>query len=180
MYDELRRFNQRFRPTLDETEAYLRHRERVREREKRDKLKKEGKLDEYLQEKNMNVPKPVEQPEPDPIEVTLQKYKETKKLGEENFRLVNYSKFDVDEKKVEKIVNRMRRTKKLKKKWAQLEQEEQEAEIEEPPEFNPRMAGKTGLPIFFFDNVVHQNRSAFQRADYRSNRLLLKTFGKKF
>lgn len=165
------------RREFDETEAYLRHRQRVHEREKREKLKKEGKLQEYLKEKAVEVkPSPVVvQME---VEDILQKYKETKKLCEEESPLVNYSKFDVDEKKVEKVVKQMRLKKKHQKaKKARIEQDLNYV-VEDSEEFKPRMAGKTGLPHFFFTNLVTENRSAFQKADAR-NRMLSKIFPRK-
>lgn len=153
----------------------MRHRERVREREKREKLRKAGKLNEYLKNPEKNVKKLMKEPKPNPVDITLQQYKETKKLSEGETELVNYSKLDVDETKVELIVNRIRRKKKLVKEWAQLEKKELEVEQQEPQYFKPRMAGKTGLPVFFFSNLVSQSRSCFLKADTR-NRMHYKTF----
>lgn len=170
------------RREFDETEAYLRHRARVHEKEMREKLKKEGKLAEYMKKKEAEKaeeakkhPKQVE--EAVQIDELLKKYQETKKLDIENSVLINYSKFDVDEKKVEKIVKQLKTKKQkvLKAKKARMEQARYEVEmdIEEPEEFKPKMAGQTGLPSFFFSNVVKQNRSAFQKADAR-NRMTYK------
>lgn len=178
IYKELRCYEKRFRREFDETEAYLRHRERVREREKRDKLKKQGKLDEYLKSKG-EEPKPKvveEQPRvvDDPV---YEQYKEMKKEFEFQFQLVNYSKFDVIEKKVEEVVKRIKVKKKLAKaKKARIE--EDEFHIPDSEEFKPKMAGKTGLPSFFFSNVVKQTRSAFQKTDAR-NRMWFKSFAPK-
>jgi hypothetical protein len=154
----------------------LRHRERIHEREKRDKLKRQGKLDEYLKERG-EEPKPQVEEQPkvvdDPV---LEQYKEMKKIFE--FQLVNYSKFDVIEKKVEEVVKRM----KVKKKLAiakKARMEEDEIHIPDPEEFKPKMAGKTGLPSFFFSNVVKQNRSAFQKSDARNRMVKFKSFAPK-
>lgn len=169
--NELTNFNQRFRREFDETEAYLRHRERVHEREKREKLKKQGKLDKYLREKVKEEPLPETKEEVVTwdIDDICQRYKETKKLDEEGQVLKNYSKFDVDEKKVELIVNRIKRKKKIDKaKKARRLEQDFGIDIEEPEEFKPPMAGQTGLPKFFFNNLVNQNRSAFQKADARN------------
>lgn len=176
LYKQLTKFHQNLRREYDETEAYLRHRQRVHEREKREKLKKQGKLDEYLKEKA------VKEPEPAPIVITwepdqlIENYKAAKKLDEENSVLINYSKIEVDEKKVEIIVKQIKKKKKniQRAKKARVE-EEKDCEMEEPAEFNPRMAGRTGLPLFFFNNLVKQNRSAFQKAEAR-NRMLYKIF----
>lgn len=139
-------------------------------------MKKEGKLEKYLAEKAKKEAnaKPVEQPETWSLDKILQQYKEAVKFGAEDSGLRNCSKFDVDQKKVEVIVARMRRKKKLEKA-RQARLEEDEFYIEDPKEFQPRMAGKTGLPVFFFSNIVQQNRSAFQNAVNR-NRMILKLF----
>lgn len=149
----------------------------------REKLKKEGKLAEYLKKKEAEeAEKAARQPKPNveesvQIDELLQKYKETKKLDIENSVLINYSKFDVDEKKVEKIVKQLKTKKQKvqKAKKARIEQSrfEVEMEIDETEEFKPKMAGQTGLPSFFFSNLVKQNRSAFQKADAR-NRMVSK------
>lgn len=121
-------------------------------------MKKEGKLDEFVR-KIIVVPiKPDVQPIA-PIDQILQQYRDIKKLFEP---LVNYSKFDVDDKKVESVVERLRRKKELKAEWAKMD--EIEAKIEDPDEFKPKMAGKTKMPTFFFSNLVKKNRSSFQDA----------------
>lgn len=178
---ELCKFHQHLRREYDETEAYLRHRERVHEREKREKLKKEGKLKEYLEQKAREAAPPppiepiVETPTWDSDQI-IQNYKEVKKLEEEELK--NRSKFDVDEKKVEVIVKCIKRKKSIAQaKKARIEVDS-DVEMEEPAEFKPKMAGKTGLPTFFFSNLVKQNRSAFQKADAR-NRMLNKIFPRK-
>lgn len=181
--NELCKFHQHLRREYDETEAYLRHRQRVHEREKRDKLKKEGKLKAYLEQKAKE--EPPTPPPPKPVEPTptwdfndvIEKYKEIKQLDEDT-GLKNLSKFDVDEKKVEVIVKRLKSKKKIEiAKKARLEADPY-CEIEDPEEFRPKMAGQTGLPTFFFSNLVKQNRSAFQKADAR-NRMINKIFPRK-
>lgn len=70
-------------------------------------------------------------------------------------------KFSVDEEKVEKIVNQIRRKKSLK-----LEEYREDVEVHDNgSEFRPKLAGKTGLPVFFFKNLVNENRSAFLQPD---------------
>lgn len=96
-----------------------------------------------------------------PLDRILEEYKEIKKIFEDS-SLVNYSKFDVDEKKVESAVERIRKKKELKKKWAEMD--ELEAKMEDPDVFKPKMAGKTKMPTFFFSNLVKKNRSTFQDA----------------
>lgn len=174
IYDECRRLDHRFRREFDETEAYLRHRARVHEREKREKLKKEGKLQEYLKEigeEEKKKPMTVQME----IEITLQKYKETKKMDIESSALINYSKFDVVEKKVEQVVKQMKLKKKHKKAKKARMVEDLNYVIEDSEDFKPRMAGKTGMAHFFLSDVVTQNRIAFQKADAR-NKMMSKTF----
>lgn len=120
-------------------------------------MKKEGKLDEYVR-KVIVVPEV--QPIP-PIDRILQQYQEIKKLFEDS-SLINYSKFDVDEKKVESVVERLRKKKELKAKWAKMD--ELEAKGEDPDEFKTKMAGKTKMPTFFFSDLVKKNRSNIQDA----------------
>lgn len=103
---------------------------------------------------------PEVQPIP-PIDRILQQYQEIKKLFEDS-SLINYSKFDVDEKKVESVVERLRKKKELKAKWAKMD--ELEAKVEDPDEFKPKMAGKTKMPTFFFSDLVKKNRSNIQDA----------------
>lgn len=200
------------RREFDETEAYLRHRERIHEREKREKLKKQGKLDAYLKEQeekakaekekqkldfeekmrlykeskkseeetcliqnyvkfDIDVNKPKD-PEAPNFEEMMREYQERRKADEEEI-LVNYAKLEVDEKKVEQVVKRIRLKKKHEKaKKARLEEDEI---VEDSDEFRPKMAGKTGLPSFFFSNLVTQNRSSFAKADAR-NRMNFKKF----
>lgn len=159
---------------FDEAEAYLRHRERIREREKREKLRKEGKLAEYLQEVQKAERKPVVVCEPTHVDLTLEKYSEIKKL-EPKSELVNYSKLDcVVEKK--KLVKKL--VKKKVKKSKKPRVEDPEIVIEDAEEFKPPMAGSTGLPVFFFSNLVKQNCSAFKESETR-NRMSYKAFPRK-
>lgn len=177
--NELCKFHQHLRREYDETEAYLRHRERVHEREKQAKLKKEGKLKQYLEQKAKEAPPPpkVEETPTWDFEDVIKKYKEIKEMDqEEESKLQNLSKFEVVEEKVEVIVKGIKRKKKLVEYKKTLKKNlEMEDEVEDPEVFKPKMAGKTGLPTFFFSNLVKQNRSAFQKAEAR-NRMLSKLF----
>lgn len=191
----------------------MRHRERIHERERRDKLKKQGKLDDYLKEQeekakaekekkeldfeekmklyaeckkseeetsllrnfvkfDIDLDKP-KNPETPKFEEIMVEYQEQRKADKEQI-LVNYSKFDVDEKKVEQVVKRLK-LKKKHEKAKKARMEEDEAVIEDAEEFRPRMAGKTGLPTFFFSNLVTQNLSTFVKAD-ALNRMTFKKF----
>lgn len=164
IYNELRCFNKRYRRRFDETEAYLRHRERIRERELREKLRKEGKLEEYLREKGKFTAEQ-EIVQPITVDLDIQRYNETKKVGLEE-ELPNKVVFSVDKEKLEKIITQMRRKKSLK-----IEEYREDEELpHDISEFRPKLAGKTGLPTFFFSNVVKQNRSAFQKSDARACR----------
>lgn len=142
----------------------MRHRERVRERELRNKLKKEGKLEEYLRKKGELLQKP-ELVKPISVDLDIQRYKETKMVGDDDGSSIvsNVPKFSVDAKKVEKILKQMRRRKSLK-----IEEYREEDKVQDNGEFRPKLAGKTGLPVFFFKNLVNQNLSAFQKFDARN------------
>lgn len=146
----------------------MRHRERVREREKREKLRKEGKLVEYLQELPKQV---VVVSEARNVDITLEKYSEIRKL-EPKSELVNYSKLDVD---IKKNVIKLKKKKKVKK--SKKPRIEEEPVIEDPEEFKPPMAGSTGLPVFFFSDLVKQNCSAFKESEKR-NRMMFKTISR--
>lgn len=204
------------RREFDETEAYLRHRERIHEREKREKLKKQGKLDAYLKEQeekakaekekqeldfeekmklyaeckkseeetslipnyvkfDIDVNKPKD-PEAPNFEEMMKEYQERRKADEEEI-LINYSKLEVDEKKVEQVVKRIK-LKKKHEKAKKARMEEDEMVVEDSEEFRPRMAGKTGLPTFFFSNLVTHNRTSFVKAEAR-NRMNFKKFAPK-
>lgn len=206
IYYDLERYHKRVRREFDETEAYLRHRQRIHERERREKMKKQGKLDEYLkeQEEKAKAEKEKQQldfenkmkiyqefkktekdtcmvkydidltqpqnPNAPKFEEMLVEYQESKKTDDTHL-LSNYAKFDVDQKKVEQIVKVLKIKKKhaLAKKARMLEDET----VEDSEEFKPKMAGKTGLPTFFFSNLVTQHSSSFVKADSR-NRMTFK------
>lgn len=151
----------------------MRHRARVHEREKREKLKKKGKLDEYLKEieEKEKLEKP-KTPEPDPLEEqqkeeqlklerALQEYKEWKRQEEIDRATI----FDLDEQKAQAIALKIRRRKRIEKRKQEIAEETKALlgfdPIDEPPPFRPKMAGKTGMPSFFFSNVVKQSKKAF-------------------
>jgi predicted metal-dependent hydrolase len=146
----------------------LRHRARVHEREKREKLKKQGKLDEYLKEIEANKPKsPTPEPQEDllkeeqlKLEKALQEYKEWKRQEE-----LEQTRFIIDEKKVQETALKIRRRKRIAKRKQEIKEETKALlgyePIDEPTPFRPKMAGKTGMPSFFFSNVVKQNAKAF-------------------
>lgn len=167
LYTELTDYYARLRE-FDETEAYLRHRARVHEREKREKLKKQGKLEEYLREVEESKPKANEAETSsekavvdENIEKTLQEYKEWKKQEEPE----TLKKFDVDDKKVVEMAKLIKRRKVIARRRKEMREETRELlgydPIEEPPPFKPKMAGRTGMPSFFFSNLVKQNAKAF-------------------
>lgn len=115
-------------------------------------------------------PKPEEKPKEPSVDVCLLKYQEAKKLWEETLTAERFKKIEVDDKKVEKIVTEIKKKKAMKKKWAELEKKELEEQMVEPEEFKPRMAGRTGLPTFFFSNIVKQHCTSFQRTQNRNRR----------
>ena len=131
-------------------------------------MRKEGKLVEYLKDIKKPELKQVIAPEPTSVDLILEKYSEIRKL-EPKSELVNYSKLDGDvKKKVKKVVK-----KKVKKsKKARIEED---PVIEDPEEFKPSMAGSTGMPVFFFSNLVKESCSAFKESAAR-NRMMYKTF----
>lgn len=147
----------------------MRHRERVREREKREKLRRHGKLDEYLEKLEAEKPKTEQvaaEPAVDPVDDILRRYKEIKSMFAET-PLHNVTKLAVDEKKVEKIVEGLRRKKISKAKIARVE-DTFGYESEDLGGFKPKMAGNTKMPAFFFSNLVKQNQSVFQKAEARN------------
>lgn len=160
---------------FDETEAYLRHRARVHEREKREKLKKQGKLEAYLAEIEKNKPKPepekVEEPKLPDFDKFMKEYYESRKFDKENFfpNKVNNSSTEKvyfhenNNNNNTEVKKKPRRRRKAKKKAENLEEEI----ILNEAEFKPQMAGSTGLPKFFFSNIVKQNSSALQEAQAR-------------
>lgn len=81
--------------------------------------------------------------------------------------LHNVTKLAVDEKKVEKIVEGLRRKKISKAKIARVE-DTFGYESEDLGGFKPKMAGNTKMPAFFFSNLVKQNQSVFQKAEARN------------
>lgn len=117
-------------------------------------------------------PKPEEKPKGPVVDDCLLKYQEAKKQWEESLSAERFIKFEVDDKKVEKIVTEIKKKKAMKKKWAELEKKELEEQMAEPEEFKPRMAGRTGLPTFFFSNIVQQHCTSFQRSENRNRRVL--------
>jgi hypothetical protein len=153
---------------LDETEAYLRHRARVHEREKREKLRRQGKLEAYLAEIERNKPKMEakrdEDEQKDSIDKIMEEYNAIKKLDKENSVVGNLRLENSLEECVEEIVQKKKKVKRRRKKKV--------AVVEEPSvllddaEFKPTMAGSTGLPAFFFNNLVKENKSVFIRARY--------------
>lgn len=163
---------------IDETEAYLRHRARVHEREKREKLRKQGKLDEYLAEVERNKPKPEPKKPADDdgfklcFEKFMQEYAEYKKFEKENLNVLFALKNDVSHKNDEEPkVDTAEKKKKTKRRKKPKKTKNEETEIEvvlNETEFKPQMAGSTGLPSFFFSNLVNQNRAALQEAQAKN------------
>jgi hypothetical protein len=178
---ELNDIQNRIPKPLDETEAYLRHRARVHEREKREKLKKKGKLDEYLAELEKNKPKPEPKPSslmdlPGPEKLNfdeiIEKYREIQKFDKENFVQPCRYNFNICEKQQEEPFIKVQKKKKVRKskKKKVVEDELEDDILLEDAEFKPQMAGRTGLPVFFFNNLVKANRSALQEAHARNQR----------
>lgn len=164
----------RYRMPLDETEAYLRHRARVHEREKREKLKKAGKLEEYLAKIEQNIPKPEPQKEPEPkqeilnFDKIMESYLEVKKYEKENLMLNNVIQISVVEGNKNDETKKKKKIKRRKKKKI-VEEEENEILLDDV-EFKPQMAGNTGLPSIFFNNLVKQHKTAIQ-AEQARNRM---------
>lgn len=159
---------------LDETEAYLRHRARVHEREKREKLKKQGKLEEYLAEVEKNKPKKEPKKdwipqEPPVFESFMKEYYASRQFDKENVVINSIMKHPLPEDYYgmpHSSVEIKKKVKKRKKPKKKIENPEDEILLNDP-EFKPQMAGSTGLPKFFFSNLVKQNRSALQEAQAR-------------
>lgn len=164
---------------FDETEAYLRHRARVHEREKRERLRRKGKLEAYLAEIEKNKPKiesktennnneEVEkEPEGVNIDKIMEEYKALKEFEKENLVLCHQIQLNISpEKDVEDITTTTPRT---SKKKAKKHKKKKKVVIEEPSvvleeaEFKPKMGGRTDLPKFFFNNLVQQNKSVFAK-----------------
>lgn len=135
-------------------------------------MRKEGKLAEYLKEAQKPELRHVVARERTSVDLTLEKYSEIRKL-EPKTELVNYSKLDGEVKK--KVV---KKTVKKKVKKAKKPRIDEDPVIEDPEDFKPSMAGSTGLPIFFFSNLVKENCSAFKESEAR-NRMMYKTISRK-
>lgn len=151
---------------FDETEAYLRHRARVHEREKRERLRKEGKLEAYLAEIESNKVKIESEKnhrtESDRMNKMMEEYYAIKKLDKENLVVGNQIRLNnAFEERAEEIVYRKKKVKRRRKK--RVMEEENQSVILDDAEFKPQMAGSTGLPSFFFNNLVETNRSVFAR-----------------
>lgn len=176
---ELNKKLKQFR-VFDETEAYLRHRARVHEREKREKLRKEGKLEAYLAEieeakkRDEESKSDVNKESSVSVEKIMEEYSAIKKIDKENsvhgnlIRLENTPEEDVSSHIQNGCVKKKKKKKtKKKKKVVQEEKnivpEEDKNIVLEEAEFKPEMAGSTGLPTFYFTNLVEQNRSIFAR-----------------
>lgn len=174
---QLRDMSENYR-VFDETEAYLRHRARVHEREKRERLRRHGKLEAYLAEIEKNKPKIESERENDnndvneessegvDIDKILEQYKAIKEFEKQNAVLCNLIELkSAPEQDVEDNTSRTSKKKKAKKhkKKKKAVVEEESTEILEEAEFRPKMAGRTGLPTFFFSNLVQQNKSVFAK-----------------
>jgi hypothetical protein len=176
-HQELRDIANNYR-IFDETEAYLRHRARVHEREKRERLRRKGKLEAYLAEIEKNKPKieskmenenkeeeEKEEAEGVNFEKILEEYKAVKEFEKENLVLCHQIQLNISpEKDVQDITPRAskKKVKKHKKKKKVVVEEEPSVVLEEA-EFKPKMAGRTNLPTFFFSNLVQQNKSVFAK-----------------
>lgn len=173
---QLKDMQNSIRMPFDETEAYLRHRARVHEREKREKLKKQGKLEAYLAELEKNKPKPEPKEEPKEeqkmpsFEDFMKEYYESRKQEKENLISFNVScqhdrEVSTEERKdvysPEQVKKKTKRRRKPKKK---SDVPEEEIILLDDAEFKPQLAGRTGLPTFFFSNIVKQNSTALQEA----------------
>lgn len=167
---------------MDETEAYLRHRARVHEREKREKLKKQGKLDAYLEEIEKSKPKSETRKEKKKDEMPnfdkfMQEYYEIRKFDKENLIINNVVKLPtaVENSKTQNInIEAKKKTKKRRKAKKKIPEKQEEQIILNEAEFKPTMAGSTGLPKFFFNNLVKENRMALQEAQARHRMDFLK------
>lgn len=156
---------------MDSTEAYLRHRERVRERERLNKLARYRK-----RHPNAVIPedKPKkEEPKPEPEEDENDKenlldlYNELKKLDEIEQNKIKLEILEaprqVERKSTPKplVKKKAPKHKKKVKKAPKILDIDDEEDEEIDVKFTPKMAGQTGLPVFFFSNLVKNSRSAF-------------------
>lgn len=177
-HQELRDMFNNYR-VFDETEAYLRHRERVHEREKRERLRRKGKLEAYLAEIEKNKPKiesnegngnneeAEEEPEGVNIDKIMEEYKALKKFERENLVLCHQIQLNIsleenvaDDTTTPRASKKKVKKHKKKKKKVVVEEEESTVVLDEA-EFKPKMAGD--LPTFFFSNLVQQNKSVFAK-----------------
>ncbi|KAG5685060.1 hypothetical protein PVAND_014261 [Polypedilum vanderplanki] len=179
---------------MDETEAYLRHRARVHEREKREKLKKQGKLDEYLAELEKNKPMPepkiekkLTEKETNELDKIMKEYLACRQFDKENEAVQNRIKIELppDEKKNDEKTSKLNKNevKRKFKKRKKSKKQKVEIEVEEDVllndvEFKPQMAGRTDLPKFFLSNLVKKNSAALQEAQARHRMTSIKTNAK--
>ena len=155
---------------LTEDEICQRHQQRKKDREKLKLLKlepeKNAENPEYLElidkypvntSQNIlyNMPERLEQPVDDDVFTQYQQIREEDKCNNVILELV-----PVPKKKKKK------RRKIVKKKKVVLKEDE----IEEAEEFQPKMAGKTGLPSFFFHRIVESSKNIFQTVDQKNSR----------
>ena len=154
---------------LTEDEIYQRHQQRKRDREKLKLLdlepEKNAENPEYLELINKypvntaqnilyNMPQRLEQPVDDDVLKQYQQVREVDKTNNVILELVPVPK--KKKKKHRKIVKKKRVLR--------------EGEIEEAEEFQPKMAGKTGLPSFFFHKIVESSKNIFQTEDQKNSR----------
>lgn len=183
---------------MDSTEAYIRHRERIHAREKQRKLatlKKKYPNAQIAEEKVEKVEKPKE-PEEDKEndkENMLELYKELMKIDETNKIVTNKIKLEVveiptqiEKKKAPPKPVEKKKVPKHKKKGIKkapiidpisdcVYNYENNDEPEEEVKFKPKMAGKTGLPVFFFSNLVKNSRTAILSNEAK-NKMNFKSF----
>ncbi len=129
-------------------------------------MRRKGKLEAYLAEIEKNNPKKVseksnndEESESVNINEIWEQYKAIKQFDKENFVLYNQIELDntLEEEFEPKKVKKRKRKKKV------VVEEQQPNIILDEAEFKPKMAGRTGLPTFFFTNLVQKNKSVFAR-----------------
>lgn len=176
---------------MDSTEAYIRHRERVRERERINKLARYNRRHPNAQKVDDKIkkeePKPVPEEDENEKENLLELYNELKKIDETNAIAQNKIKLEIleiprqmERKKASKTLEKKKVPKHKKKiKKAQLtydyDDDDDDYDYDNEMKFTPKMAGQTGLPIFFFSNLVKNSRSAFLDT-VAKNKMNYKTF----
>ena len=173
---------------MDSTEAYIRHRERIRERERINKLARYRKRhpNVLIDEEKIEIEKPKEEEveKENDKEMFLELYNELKKIDESNAIVTNKIKLEIleiprqmEKKKSPKPLEKKKAPKHKKKvKKAQIiECDYDDDDYEEEMQFKPKMAGQTGLPIFFFSNLVKNSRSAFMSTAAK-NKMNYKSF----